>query len=103
MINLNLVQPLSFAFDSLLSLQNSKYHVLNRDQWYNVLEFSRTISPDLSNYDEDGASKYFSLSLTDPPRGFQYLFFVIIWVSVVLNRTVIDSDQHLDNLSGGHR
>ncbi|XP_068701470.1 DCN1-like protein 4 isoform X4 [Montipora capricornis] len=36
-------------------LQNSKYKVLNRDQWCNVLEFSRSINADLSNYDEDGA------------------------------------------------
>ena len=40
-----------------LYLQNSKYKVLNRDQWCNVLEFSRSILPDLSNYDEDGACK----------------------------------------------
>ncbi|KAM4742583.1 DCN1-like protein 5 isoform 2-T2 [Anableps anableps] len=33
----------------------SKYKGLNKDQWYNVLEFSRTINTDLSNYDEDGA------------------------------------------------
>uniref|UniRef100_A0A8C7GT59 DCN1-like protein n=1 Tax=Oncorhynchus kisutch TaxID=8019 RepID=A0A8C7GT59_ONCKI len=42
---------------SLISrpLQQSKYKVMNKDQWYNVLEFSRTVSTDLSNYDEDGA------------------------------------------------
>lgn len=28
---------------------------MNKDQWYNVLEFSRTVNADLSNYDEDGA------------------------------------------------
>uniref|UniRef100_A0A4X2L0D8 DCN1-like protein n=1 Tax=Vombatus ursinus TaxID=29139 RepID=A0A4X2L0D8_VOMUR len=33
----------------------SKYRVMNKDQWYNVLEFSRTVHADLSNYDEDGA------------------------------------------------
>ncbi|TRZ00740.1 hypothetical protein DNTS_035698 [Danionella cerebrum] len=33
----------------------SKYKVINKDQWCNVLEFSRTINLDLSNYDEDGA------------------------------------------------
>lgn len=38
--------------------QQSKYKVINKDQWCNVLEFSRTISLDLSNYDEDGACKY---------------------------------------------
>lgn len=36
-------------------LEQSKYKVINRDQWYNVLEFSRQIHPDLSNYEEDGA------------------------------------------------
>ena len=38
--------------------QNSKYKVINKDQWCNVLEFSRSILPDLSNYDEDGACKF---------------------------------------------
>lgn len=36
-------------------LEQSKYKGMNKDQWYNVLEFSRTIKTDLSNYDEDGA------------------------------------------------
>ncbi|KAG8184621.1 hypothetical protein JTE90_022672 [Oedothorax gibbosus] len=36
-------------------LEQSKYKVINKDQWCNVLEFSRTIKSDLSNYDEDGA------------------------------------------------
>uniref|UniRef100_UPI0035902B56 DCN1-like protein 4 n=1 Tax=Myxine glutinosa TaxID=7769 RepID=UPI0035902B56 len=36
-------------------LEQSKYKVINKDQWCNVLEFSRTINMDLSNYDEDGA------------------------------------------------
>jgi len=36
-------------------LEQSKYKVLNKDQWCNVLEFSRSISLDLNNYDEDGA------------------------------------------------
>lgn len=38
-------------------LQQSKYKVINKDQWCNILEFSRTISMDLSNYDIDGACK----------------------------------------------
>uniref|UniRef100_A0A8C1QGM1 DCN1-like protein n=2 Tax=Cyprinus carpio TaxID=7962 RepID=A0A8C1QGM1_CYPCA len=38
-------------------LEQSKYKVMNKDQWYNVLEFSRTVNTDLSNYDEDGACK----------------------------------------------
>ncbi|KAM3831667.1 DCN1-like protein 4 isoform 5-T5 [Vipera latastei] len=36
-------------------LEQSKYKVINKDQWCNVLEFSRSINLDLSNYDEDGA------------------------------------------------
>lgn len=36
-------------------LEQSNYKVLNKDQWCNILEFSRAIHPDLSNYDEDGA------------------------------------------------
>lgn len=36
-------------------LEQSKYKVINKDQWCNILEFSRSIKPDLSNYDEDGA------------------------------------------------
>uniref|UniRef100_U5EPX7 Defective in cullin neddylation protein n=1 Tax=Corethrella appendiculata TaxID=1370023 RepID=U5EPX7_9DIPT len=36
-------------------LEQSKYKVINKDQWCNILEFSRTISNDLSNYDVDGA------------------------------------------------
>uniref|UniRef100_A0A8D1T3B3 DCN1-like protein n=1 Tax=Sus scrofa TaxID=9823 RepID=A0A8D1T3B3_PIG len=44
-----------YAFDFA---RQSKYKVINKDQWCNVLEFSRTINLDLSNYDEDGACKY---------------------------------------------
>ncbi|XP_011310289.1 DCN1-like protein 5 isoform X1 [Fopius arisanus] len=36
-------------------LDQSKYKVINKDQWCNILEFSRTINNDLSNYDLDGA------------------------------------------------
>ncbi|CAG0891843.1 unnamed protein product [Darwinula stevensoni] len=36
-------------------LDQSRYKVVNRDQWNNILEFSRSILPDLSNYDVDGA------------------------------------------------
>jgi len=36
-------------------LEQSKYKVINKDQWCNILEFSKSIHPDLSNYDEDGA------------------------------------------------
>lgn len=37
--------------------QQSKYKVINKDQWCNILEFSRLVNVDLSNYDEDGACK----------------------------------------------
>ncbi|XP_064607628.1 DCN1-like protein 4 isoform X2 [Liolophura sinensis] len=36
-------------------LEHCKYKVINKDQWCNILEFSRTIMSDLTNYDEDGA------------------------------------------------
>ncbi|XP_067132896.1 DCN1-like protein 4 isoform X2 [Centruroides vittatus] len=45
--------PLYSSFHQFL--EQSKYKVINKDQWCNVLEFSRTINSDLSNYDEDGA------------------------------------------------
>jgi len=45
--------PLHTKFQSFLD--SAKYKVMNKDQWYNVLEFSRTVQPDLSNYDVDGA------------------------------------------------
>ncbi|KAM6362326.1 DCN1-like protein 4 isoform 11-T28 [Alca torda] len=54
--------------------QQSKYKVINKDQWCNVLEFSRTINLDLSNYDEDGALTWMmgqsvpSASLLVPPK-----------------------------------
>ncbi|XP_040039336.1 DCN1-like protein 4 isoform X3 [Gasterosteus aculeatus] len=50
--------PLFPVFNQFLEFtvpQQSKYKVINKDQWCNVLEFSRTINLDLSNYDEDGA------------------------------------------------
>lgn len=34
---------------------------MNKDQWYNVLEFSRTVNTDLRNYDEDGACEFVPL------------------------------------------
>lgn len=32
-----------------------RYRVVNRDQWCNILEFSRTVHSHLANYDTDGA------------------------------------------------
>lgn len=45
--------PLYAQFSQFLD--QSKYKVINKDQWCNILEFSRTINIDLSNYDVDGA------------------------------------------------
>lgn len=45
--------PLFSAFEQYL--EESKYPVMTKDQWYNILDFSRTIRADLSNYDEDDA------------------------------------------------
>jgi DCN1-like protein 4/5 len=45
--------PMHSGFDQFI--EQSKYKVMNKDQWCNVLEFSRSVNPDLSNYDEDGA------------------------------------------------
>lgn len=36
-------------------LDKTKYRCVNKDQWFNILEFSRQIDPSLRNYDEDGA------------------------------------------------
>jgi hypothetical protein len=36
-------------------LQASQFKVINRDQWMNILEFSTTMAPDLTNYDATGA------------------------------------------------
>lgn len=47
--------PLQSSFTQFLEQQQGRYKVINKDQWCNVLEFSRSIHPDLSNYDEDGA------------------------------------------------
>jgi len=35
--------------------QQTTYKCLNMDQWLSILEFSRTIKDDMSNYDENGA------------------------------------------------
>jgi len=45
--------PLCESFLQFLGC--SRHRVVNRDQWNNILEFSRTIAPDLANYDENGA------------------------------------------------
>lgn len=47
--------PLQSSFTQFIEQQQGRYKVINKDQWCNVLEFSRTIHPDLTNYDEDGA------------------------------------------------
>jgi len=55
MLKLLLESKWSLLPDFIVFLNNSRYKVLNRDQWNNILEFSRTIKPDLSNYDVNGA------------------------------------------------
>lgn len=56
-------------------LNQSKYKVINKDQWCNILEFSRTINSDVSNYDIDGACEYF---------GFFFCFGFLIWLQTSL-------------------
>lgn len=58
-------------------LEQSKYRVMNKDQWYNVLEFSRTVHADLSNYDEDGACKYIMNSYENKNIKWDYAFYSI--------------------------
>lgn len=36
-------------------LNCSKYKVINKDQYYNILDFSRTVNDELTNYDENSA------------------------------------------------
>lgn len=60
--------PLYTQFSQFLD--QSKYKVINKDQWCNILEFSRTISNDLSNYDVDGACKY----IYSTKMNYPYLF-----------------------------
>ncbi len=57
-VHIVLYTSLTFLKMSPFFPQQSKYKVINKDQWCNVLEFSRTINLDLSNYDEDGACEY---------------------------------------------
>lgn len=44
-----------FPYFNCFLEEASRYKVINKDQWCNVLEFSRSVANDLSNYDEDGA------------------------------------------------
>jgi DCN1-like protein 4/5 len=46
--------PLYADFAEFLNLPKAP-RVINKDQWFNILEFSRTINVDLSNYSIDGA------------------------------------------------
>ena len=39
-------------------LTQSRYRVVNRDQWNNILDFSRVVDADLSSYDENAACEY---------------------------------------------
>lgn len=51
-----LLYPRWELFDLFVEyLDQIKYKVLNKDQYYNILDFSRSIDRDLKNYDENGA------------------------------------------------
>lgn len=60
---LNLLLGKQWKLYSLFAefIDNSKYRVINKDQWCNILEFSRSINTDLSNYDIDGACKLYCI------------------------------------------
>lgn len=51
---LNKSWPLFREFDEFLQEPKAP-KVINKDQWNNIYEFSRTINLDLSNYSIDGA------------------------------------------------
>lgn len=59
-------------------LEQSHYKVLNKDQWCNILEFSRAIHPDLSNYDEDGACKSLILAPHPHPTPLCSKYFIMV-------------------------
>ena len=46
--------PLLLHFQDYLTHQ-VQYRVINRDQWYNIHEFTQVVKSDLSNYDPNGA------------------------------------------------
>lgn len=58
MLNLLLGSRWSLHSEFSRFIEHSKYRVINKDQWCNILEFSKSIHEDLSNYDVDGACKY---------------------------------------------
>nr|CAG4638727.1 EOG090X0DAO [Cyclestheria hislopi] len=55
MLNLLLGRQWSLIQTFFQFLDQSRYRVLNKDQWCNILEFSRAVDADLKNYDVDGA------------------------------------------------
>jgi DCN1-like protein 4/5 len=57
MLKLLLADQWSLFFYFVSFLDDSKYRVINKDQWANILEFARSIHDDLTNYDVDGACK----------------------------------------------
>jgi Cullin binding len=59
MLQLLLANQWSLFPQFLKFLDESKYKVINKDQWANILEFTRFIHDDLSNYDFDGACEFF--------------------------------------------
>lgn len=72
-------------------LEQSKYKVINKDQWCNILEFSRTINTSLTNYDIDGACESLNLNIfntTNLPVCGVFLFFVFFLGPVMLDEFV---------------
>ena len=60
-------------------LERCKYRVINKDQWNNILEFSRTIAPDMANYDENGACELYASAASDARRGAGFPSGVGLW------------------------
>ena len=58
MLRLLLERRWSLCGAFLRYLGQSRHRVVNRDQWNNILDFSRVVGADLSNYDENGACEY---------------------------------------------
>jgi Cullin binding len=73
MLQLLLANQWSLFPQFLKFLDESKYKVINKDQWANILEFTRFIHNDLSNYDFDGACEFFFT----PKMQFDFNFLIL--------------------------
>ncbi|KAJ1944129.1 DCN1-like protein 5, partial [Linderina macrospora] len=47
--------PVVAKFVGFLGDEACKTKVINKDQWSSLLELSRSLRPDMSNYDDNGA------------------------------------------------